>query len=173
MTGFIVISLEQLASESVIVLEISKITSILRKTSVGEFVKSHTFDLHFSNSIGQSKWVVILFLNGQYDRNGKPDKRICVYLQMISCERDAIEIKLDVKFQLGEKRFCKQDQLFCFKDVKKRWIGATIDEIIKNGFPDTLLLSVYLTCSTENSSNIFSTGGIHNFMIVCTFHKHT
>ncbi len=163
MNEFNIVSLEQLGSESLIVFEVNNVQTIIQKTSVGESVKSPIFELNFPNSIEQSKWIVILFINGQYDPYGNPDKRRRVYLQMINCEQDAIAIKLDVKFQLGGKYCCHRAQTFCFKDVKKRWIGTNVDEITRNDNSDTLLLSLHLKLSSDNAFKIPSS---REFMIV-------
>lgn len=148
-------SLEQNSSHSLIVFEIKKIAQLLQKTSVGEFVKSCPFELKFSKSIGQSKWVLILFPNGQYDCNGMSDEQISVYLKMISCEKVSMVLKLDVKFQLRSGIGWKQVQSLCFNNVRARWIGIQlvgVNELSKNDCSDnTAMLSVYLTEHSINS----------------------
>lgn len=164
MNEFTIISLEQDSLYSLIVFEINNISDILRKTCVGQFVKSCTFDLNFPTSIRKSKWVVILFFNGQYDHRGAPDKRISVYLKLMTCERESTAIKFDAEFRLGSGHGCKQNQILCFNDVTRRWIAThlqTVNEIITNNCPDTLLLSIHLIeRSAKNSSLSFGAGAM-------------
>lgn len=145
MNEFAIVSLQQNILQTAITFEINNISELLRTTCVGEFVKSQTFVLHFPMSIGYSKWVVVLFLNGQYDSRGSPDKRVSVYLRMISCEKESVALKLDVKFQFEQVHSLKIDTLLCFKEVRMRWVGTQllpINEI--TDCRDSMLLSMYL-----------------------------
>lgn len=149
---FDVVSVDQNNSQSLVVFEINQVTSIVRKTNVGQFVKSFPFELNFPTSIGKSKWVVILFPNGQYEA-GRANDLIYIYLKMVYCEYQSAEFKFDVKFQLGSEyaTVTKKDVHLCFDNVKTRWIGTKLlntNEMIMNGsqfiHDDILLLSVNL-----------------------------
>lgn len=148
---FDVVSVDQNNLQSLVVFEINKVSAIVRKTSIGQYIKSYPFVLNFPKSIGKSKWVVILFLNGQYEA-GEPDGLIYIYLKMVHCEHQSAEFKFDIKLQLGIEyaTITMKDQTLCFDDVKKRWIGTKlllINEMIKHGSrfiqDDILLLSVH------------------------------
>lgn len=133
---FDVVSVEQNNLESLVVFQINKVSAIVRKTNVGQFVKSYPFELNFPTSIGKSKWIVILFLNGQYEA-GQPNDLIYIYLKMLHCQHQSAEFKFDVRFQLGSEyaTITKKDQRVCFDNVKTRWIGAklmTVNEMIMN-----------------------------------------
>lgn len=144
---FPIVSLEQNIFESQIVFQVLNIGEILRKTSVGEFTKSETFELSFPTSIGKSKWDVILFLNGQYN-NGNPDRRVSLYLKMIYCEKPSMVLKFDVGFQLGHVKNWKLHQMVCFNDVNRRWIGPQFfnpNEVINA----TLLLSIHMEMNLQ------------------------
>lgn len=149
---FDVISLEQNHLESLVVFQINNVSSIVRKTNIGQMIESSPFDLNYSMSIGNSKWVVILFLNGQYESGGAPNEHICVYLKMINCEQQSTVFEIDVKFQLGSEYAVVEmnNQNFRYDNARSRWIGTRlikINEMIINGCRfiqnDTLLLSVH------------------------------
>lgn len=150
---FNVVSIDQRNSESLVVFEINKVSSIVRKTNVGQYVKSKPFELNYPTSIGKSKWNIILFLNGQYEHGGMPNDVICIYLKMLHCEQQSSAFKFDVKFQLGINcaTETKKNQSVCFNNVRTRWIGTKLintNEMILKGSRyiqnDTLFLSVHL-----------------------------
>lgn len=143
-TEFNVVFIEQNSFQSLIVFELHEINTLVRKTSVGQFVKSSTFGLNFPTSIGKSEWKIILFLNGQYDM-GIKDDRIFVYLKMTHCERHSSVFKFDAKFQLGSKFATKLDQNICFDKPRSTWIGMYFMKINEMMIHDnTLMLTVYL-----------------------------
>lgn len=147
MFTFPIVSMEQNIFQSQIVFEILNIREILRKTSVGEFIKSESFELYFPTSIGKSKWDVILFLNGQYN-NGNPDRRVALYLKMIYCEKPSMVLKLDVAFQLNHVKNRKLNEMVCFNDLNRRWIGPqffNLNEVINA----TLLLSIHMEVNLQ------------------------
>lgn len=147
MDRFGVVSIEQNVSESLIHFEIRNFSEMLQKICVGQFVKSCHFVLNFPRSIGLSTWAVILFPHGQYDFEGKHDKRVSVYLNLIGCEVQSVDIKLDVNIQLGQVHANKKDQILCFDDMKKRWFGmhfSNFDETDRIACGSTSLLSVYI-----------------------------
>lgn len=148
---FDVVSLEQNNFQSLVVFQINQVSAIVRKTNVGQFVKSCPFELNFPTSIGKSKWIVILFLNGQYEA-GQPNELINIYLKMVHCEHQSVEFKFDARFQLGTEyaTITMKDQRVCFDNVKTRWIGSKLSatEMIRNGSryirDDILLMTVNL-----------------------------
>lgn len=149
---FDVVSVDQDDLQSLVVFEINRVSKIVRKTNIGQYIKSRFFDLNFPKSIGRSKWQVILFLNGQYEA-GQPNEVINIYLKMVKCERQSAEFKFDINFKLGSENATTtmNDQILCFDEVKTRWIGTQlipINEMIKNGSQfihgDILLLSAHL-----------------------------
>jgi len=75
-------------------------------------VKSRPFELYYPMTIGKARWVVILFLNGQYENEGVADDLISVYLKMEQCEHQSAVFNFDVQFQLGSKyaTVSKKDQ---------------------------------------------------------------
>lgn len=174
---FQVVSIQQKNTESLIVFEINQVSKIVQKTNIGQFVRSYPFELHYPTSIGKSKWVVIIFLNGQYEHGGKPNDMICIYLKMVQCEQQSTVFKFDVKFQLGSEHGAvfKKNQSICFDNVRTRWIGTklvNINEMIINGSRyiqnDTLKLSVYLN---ENSpkhvaAETFATSSYNNNYLI-------
>lgn len=162
---FNVVAVDQNILRSLVVFEINQVSSIVRKTNVGQFVQSCPFELTFPTSIGKSKWVVILFPNGQYDA-GKANDLIYVYLKMVYCEHQSAEFKFDVQFRLGSEyaTVTKRNQTLRFDNVKTRWIGTKLlntSEMIINGsrfiHDDILLMSVDMT---ENHSKHESSAGM-------------
>lgn len=136
---------EQNLAQSMGVFELKDIGRVLPIISVGQFVKSNNFVLHFPNSIGLSHWELLLFPNGQYDSEGTVDERVHLYLKMVKCTKMSEEIKLDVKFQLGNCVGWKSHQSFCF-NKRTRWIGTHLigaKQLLSNN--DAVLISVQLT----------------------------
>lgn len=152
---FDVVSIDQKNTKSLVVFEINQVTKFVQKTSVGQFIKSQPFELNFPSSIGQSKWILMLFLNGQYEHGGKANENIFVYLKMVQCDprQQSTVFKFDVTFQLGSEHglVSKKNESLCYDNVRTRWIGTkllNISEMISNGSRyiqnDTLMLSVFL-----------------------------
>ncbi len=156
MSQFSVVFLEQDNSRSFIAFELNKLDHLLKIKAIGEFVKSSPFELNFYNSIGVSKWEILLFPNGQYDCNGKPDSRIFVYLKMMSCEKMSMELKLDVKVQLGTDVGWELNQRLCFRNAGTRWTRIHLVNVnkLKDLSGNSALISLYLTEHLKNSVSL-------------------
>lgn len=170
---FDVVSVDQNNLQSYVVFEINQVSAVVRKTNVGQFVNSCPFELNFPTSIGKSKWVVILFLNGQYEA-GQSNEQICIYLKLVDCEHQSVDFKFDVKFQLGTERatITKKDQKLCFDNAKTRWMGAKlmfIRDMIKNNSrfiqDDMLFLSVHLSEHLTKHVSSTETSYLNQFLI--------
>ncbi|XP_037049117.1 uncharacterized protein LOC119083502 [Bradysia coprophila] len=137
---FDVVSVDQKNLESLIVFQVQQISSFVRRISVGQFIKSSPFELQFPISIGRSKWILFLFLNGQYEA-GEANEMISIYLMLDQCEHQSAEFKFDVKFQFGESAtVVRKNQRLCFESVKERWFGANIMKITDMILNDSRLI---------------------------------
>lgn len=170
---FNVVSVDETNLQALVVFQIEQVSKIVQLTSVGQFVKSCPFELNFPTSIGKSKWVVILFANGQYEA-GKPNETISVYLKMLDCEHHSAEFKCDVKFQLGSDyaSVSKKDLTLRFDNVKTRWAGVKLintNEMIVNGSrfiqDDMIFLSVHLNEHFTKHVSSMETSYSNNYMM--------
>lgn len=170
---FNVVSVDQNNLQSFVVFEINRVSSIVRKTNVGQFIRSRPFELNFPTSIGKSRWIVLLFPNGQYEA-GRPNDLIYVYLKMVHCEHQSAEFKFDVMFQLGSEyaTATKKNLTLCFDNVKTRWIGTKLlntYEMIMNGSrfiqDDILMLSLNLNEHFTKHVSSAETSYNNNFLI--------
>lgn len=153
MSGLSVVFVEQISARSLIVFEISNVSHLIQNKSVGEFVKSCTFKLNYTNSIGLSTWELLLFPNGQYDCNGIPDEQTSVYLKVVKCENMSEELKLDVKVQIGGHIGRKQNQSFCFSHASTTWTRTKLMNVnaLKNYQGNTAVFSLHLTEHSKNT----------------------
>lgn len=151
---FDVVSVDQNQNnlESLIVFQIQQISSAVRLTSVGQFIKSSPFELEFPISIGRSKWILFVFLNGQYEA-GHANDTISIYLKLIECEHQSAEFKFDAGFQFGSEgtTMIKKNLRLCFANIRTRWFGVNLiktTEMILNKSrfirDDVLMLTVSL-----------------------------
>lgn len=110
---------------------INKFSSLRKSVAIGESLVSNEFSLIFPNSIGESKWKLAFYPNGQYVDEGRVDGFISIYLVMLSCEREDDALSANVSFQLksqnglddGRVRNLKAE--FVYWIPSKRWIGDT------------------------------------------------
>lgn len=105
--------------------------NVLERVTVGESVTtSEPIDLHFNDSIGASKWIIIFYPKGQYNSVGVANGQVSVYLKMLSCDNQDKSLMMDVKFffkspyaGVRDEYACTRNANLLYADIKKRWIG--------------------------------------------------
>lgn len=170
---FNVVSVEQKSLQSQIIFEINRLSTVVRKTSVGQCIKSSQFELDFPTSIGKSQWILFIFPNGQYE-TGKPNDAINIYLKIVRCEHQSAELNFNVTLQFGDEyaKIIKNNQRVCFGKPKTRWICVklmTIKEmnVHSNRFirDDTLVLSILLEERRSQQCPSLVSSFDQNFMV--------
>lgn len=107
---------------------INNFSIISERIDVGESITSNIFEMIFPNSIGESKWKLMFYPNGQYI-NGRVGNGIGIYLLMVSCEGAEKTLRAKVTFRLESENdhngYVKNsDTEFDYSIPSKRWIGA-------------------------------------------------
>lgn len=108
--------------------DIKNFSCLRGSVSVGESLESEEFSLLFPNSIGESKWKLLIYPNGQYIYE-KAGASVAIYLVMLCCEKEDDALTANVSFQLksqnhlGDGPIRKSKAEFIFSIPSKRWIG--------------------------------------------------
>lgn len=103
------------------------LSNLRERIAVGEGVSSNDFVLFFPKSIGESKWKLVFYPNGQYIGE-KVGNYVAIYLVMLSCEND-VALTANVAFQLKSQHEGQSGPVknlnaeFVFSNPSKRWIG--------------------------------------------------
>lgn len=135
--------------------------SNLRKwISVGENIESNEFCLIFGDSIGESKWKLLFYPNGQYV-DEQAGHHVGIYLQLLSCEKEDSTLTSSVTFRFIPVKKCEHEgyvthlnKEFSYSTPVKRWIGKP-DFVGKRWFNskqfkrqflanDTLIISCFI-----------------------------
>lgn len=108
---------------------IKKFSSLRKRIAVGESITSNEFDLFFPKSIGESKWKLLFYPNGQYVGE-KPGGHVGIYLIMLSCENNDMTLTSRVSFRLKPQHeiqhngfISRSNADFNYLIPSKRWIG--------------------------------------------------
>lgn len=104
--------------------------SSLRKwIAIGESMQSDEFCLIFPDSIGESKWKLLFYPNGQY-ADGVASHHVGIYLVLLDCENIDSALKAKTTFRLKPQKQTEHEGFIVRLNTKfscsipsNRWIG--------------------------------------------------
>lgn len=105
---------------------INNFSSLRKRIAVGESLSSNDFVMLFPNSLGESKWKLLFYPNGQYVEE-QVGRYAGIYLVMQSCEKD-VALTANVAFQLKSESqndgpVTNLNANFVYSIPSQRWIG--------------------------------------------------
>lgn len=74
--------------------------TIAKKFPLGTSFSTDSFAMHFDDSIGSSTWVMQIYPNGQFDRDGYGNGHLSAYLKLISAENENKSLFVDIEFNI-------------------------------------------------------------------------
>lgn len=185
--NIIVNDVQKTNNKTLCLARIDNYRNILHRVSVGQFIRTASFNLNFDDSIGTSRWMLIFFPNGQYIESSDSviteSGQASMYLQMVDCEHPHNSLTLTIRFFIKspysdvlDKVSSSEQAKFSYRNLYERWSGpfnlATLAELYSNQCKN-LFLNDSLTVACEMDDITFRIPSPMNENVYTAFASYT